>query len=99
MKLSRRHGIVFPIALAIVVASVGAAGGCATGLTTQEAYEACEELESAASDASFDACVACFEDCSDCEAVGTTPETYRCPTEAEQATTGSSVSASSSSGG
>lgn len=73
-------------------------GACSGGLTTQEAYEACEDLQKIVGDEStFDECVACFENCSDCEPSGTSPETYHCP--GEPAPTSSSTGASTGTGG
>lgn len=73
-------------------------GACSGGLTTQEAYEACEDLQKTIGDeTTFDECVACFENCSDCEPSGTSPETYHCP--GESAPTSSSTSASTGTGG
>lgn len=74
-------------------------GACSNGLTTQEAYAACEDLQKTVGDeTTFDDCVACFENCADCEPAGTSPETYRCPGD-PPATTAASTGASSSSGG
>lgn len=88
--------------LAVVALTTGFAfatfTGCSGGLTTQEAYDACENLQKTVGDAStFDACVACFENCADCEPSGTSPETYHCP--GDEDVTTSTTGASSSSGG
>jgi hypothetical protein len=61
-----------------------ASGGCQSHYTTQEAYEACNDLlrlsiERDDREALAD-CVACYEDCgTDCDQVGTTPVTFSCP--------------------
>lgn len=91
-----------PLAAILAVVALATAGslatltGCSGGLTTQEAYDACEDLQKTVGDEStFEACVACFENCADCEPSGTSPVTYHCPGDEDATTTG----ASSSSGG
>ena len=57
--------------------------GCESHYTTQEAYSTCNELLGETEDAEvFTDCVACHEDCgTDCNQVGTSPETFTCPDE------------------
>lgn len=97
MRTTNRS-FVRPIVAAVLVVTTGlfaSLAGCSGGLTTQEAYETCKELQKSVGDEStFDECVACFENCSDCVPAGTSPETYKCPGEDEgtAASTGSSSS-------
>jgi hypothetical protein len=59
--------------------------GCGNHLSTQEANVECQqerERKPDLTDDDFAECVACFEECGNtCEAQGTSPETYACPTE------------------
>ncbi|MFO0611848.1 MAG: hypothetical protein U0414_04620 [Polyangiaceae bacterium] len=89
-------------ALTGLLGLVAALGGCSGGLTTQEAYEACEELQkTVGDDSTFDDCVACFENCSDCVPSGTSPVTYHCPDDPAPSTStgGTSSAASTGTGG
>lgn len=73
--------------IVIALLALGAAAaGCADHFTTQEAYNACNELKSIEtiddSPEVFADCVACYEDCgNDCSPQGTAPETFACPDE------------------
>jgi len=58
--------------------------GCGSRYSTQEAYDACDELldriNTAETDDQFLECVACFEDCGqDCQQQDTAPATFACP--------------------
>jgi hypothetical protein len=71
---------IIKLALPFVVALL--VGACGNGLSTQEAYAICESEQSrnpAIDDAAFAACVACYEDCSDCIVQSTAPATFACP--------------------
>jgi hypothetical protein len=85
--------------LAVVAATAALAlSACTNGLSTQDAYRACESLgEAEPTSQSFGACVACFEDCDDCQPQGTAPETYACPDDSTTGTASSSSGATSSS--
>jgi hypothetical protein len=66
----------------LTVALVSSLAGCGGGLSTQEAYEVCGALEGdnpAITEEAFAECVACHENCEDCVAQGTSPETFVCP--------------------
>jgi hypothetical protein len=66
VPVSRPIHLVLATALLLLAA-------CESRLTTQEATETCQELRDRLplSAADFAECVACFEDCADCEASGT----------------------------
>ena len=89
-------------AFLIIALSVGAAllAGCSSHSSTQEATADCQALAKTnptIEGAVFKACVACFENCSDCRQQGTSPETFKCPDDAAggAGATGSTSSASS----
>lgn len=77
---------IIKLALPFVVALL--VGACGGGLSTQEAYEICESEQSrnpAIDEVAFAACVACYEDCSDCIVQNTAPATFACPDDLEEA--------------
>lgn len=56
--------------------------GCG-GLSTEESQQRCDQLRTAVSacmtDASYRACVSCYEECGDdCEPSGACPQTFAC---------------------
>ncbi len=64
--------------------------GCQDHFSTQEAYEVCtsltEQNPSGVGEGTFADCVACYETCGgDCEQAGTSPETFVCPDEVDEA--------------
>ena len=77
-------------------------GGCGNHLTTQEATKTCEDLATkipAISGPTFDACVSCYENCEDCEQLGTSPESFACPGDKDEETASASGSSGSAGGG
>lgn len=70
---------------AVAVLGLGLAG-CQSHYTTQEAYDTCHELVGETGETDdpevFSDCVACHEDCgTDCNQLGTSPESFSCPDE------------------
>lgn len=70
-----------------VVAVVPWSAGCSGGLSSEDARANCEEIRAARngsscmSDAAFDQCLLCYEDCGDACGVADTacPLTFNCP--------------------
>ncbi|MFO0554391.1 MAG: hypothetical protein U0271_38775 [Polyangiaceae bacterium] len=68
------------IAVAALLVGGAALSACEDHYTTQEAYSLCEDLQGSSPTLDFDDCVDCHERCgADCEAQGTSPETFACP--------------------
>jgi hypothetical protein len=78
--------------------------GCSNRSSTQEATADCQSLakvDPTIQGSVFNQCVACFENCSDCEKKGTSPPTFKCPDDSGSGGGGgaSSTTASSTSTG
>ncbi len=85
--------------LALVVAG-SLVFGCSNRSSTQEATATCQSLakvDPTIAGDSFNACVACFENCSDCEKKGTSPPTFQCPGDNAGGAGGSSSTSATSS--
>lgn len=72
--------------LGIFGMTAAAATGCGSGLSTEEATQRCDQEKRALgqlmTQASYDQCIACYEECGDeCERAATPSPTYSCPAE------------------
>jgi hypothetical protein len=92
--------------LAAALCAVVLIAGCSGRSSTQEATADCRSLakvDPTIAGDTFKACVACFENCSDCEKLGTSPPTFACPGDGSGGSggtgPGSTSTASSSTGG
>lgn len=86
-------------ALAVGAVVSSQLAGCGDHLTTQEATSTCLELSKKLPGVSgkvLDACVACYENCEDCQVQGTSPETFACPGDSDETTSSSSSGAGGS---
>jgi hypothetical protein len=82
--MSTRRFSPFTSSLFALLGVLGLAA-CDGGFATQDAVAQCEidkANSTSVTEASFAACVACYEKCGlECKALGRTPEEYACPSE------------------
>ncbi|MFO0547647.1 MAG: hypothetical protein U0271_04615 [Polyangiaceae bacterium] len=81
MRFHGKHALATALVATLFGFSLAA---CEDHYTTQEAYDACNQLgdtnPGVLEPAAFDDCVDCYERCgADCEELGTAPETFACP--------------------
>lgn len=91
-----------PIRLVAIFALGALAFGCSNRSSTQEATADCQKIakvDPTVSGDAFKACVACFENCTDCQQKGTSPPTFQCPDDSAGGAGGGGTTSSTGSTG